>query len=205
VISYRLSKRLVDKAVSGLLLVLLAPLFLLVVVAVAVDAALVPRDRGPLFYRERRVSRGRAFDLLKLRTLRGDALARAGGHARLLEAEPSNLTWAGRRILKPWYLDELPQLFNVLRGDISLVGPRPWPPELVERQVAEGQDYRLLIIAGLTGPAQVTKGSDQQYADLDLQYVEACRSLGGAALVRHDLSILRKTLAVLARGEGLSY
>ena len=92
-----------------------------------------------------------------------------------------------------------------MRGDISLVGPRPWPPELVERQVAEGTDYRLRIMAGLTGPAQVTKGGDQLYADLDERYVEACRTLSGWALVRHDLGILGQTLGVLARGEGLNY
>src|SRR5262249_14336022 len=102
--------------------------------------------------------RGRRFELIKFRTLRADVLDHANGHARPHESDASNLTWAGRRVLKPWYLDEIPQLFNVLRGDISLVGPRPWPPEMVERQVAEGRDYRLRVMAGLTGPAQVTKG-----------------------------------------------
>ena len=163
------------------------------------------RDRGGFFYRELRISRGRTFGLLKFRTLRADVLERSRGHAALAEHDAPNLTWAGRTILKPWYLDELPQLLNVLRGDISLVGPRPWPPELVDRQVAEGQDYRNRIVAGLTGPAQVTKGSDRPYADLDLAYVERCRTLGGWALVRYDLGIMRQTLRVLARGEGLRY
>jgi lipopolysaccharide/colanic/teichoic acid biosynthesis glycosyltransferase len=176
--------------------VLLSPVLLTVPLAIAVDG-------GPILYREPRVSRGRAFGLLKFRTLRPEIAAQ--GHARLLESDPANLSWAGRRILKPWYLDELPQLLNVLRGDISLVGPRPWPPELVERQVAEGQDYRVRIMAGLTGPAQVTKGGDQLYADLDQRYVEACRTLGGWALLRYDLAILRRTITVIARGEGLSY
>ena len=152
-----------------------------------------------------RVSRGRTFDLLKFRTLRTEALATAEGHARLLESDPRNLTWAGRRLLKPWYLDELPQLLNILRGDISLVGPRPWPPPLVERQVSEGQDYRNRLVAGLTGPAQVTKGSDRGYEELDLVYVHACETLGAWSLVRYDLEVLRQTVAVVARGEGLSY
>jgi lipopolysaccharide/colanic/teichoic acid biosynthesis glycosyltransferase len=203
VIPDRRSKRILDVVVAGGLLLVLAPLVLIVLAAMVVDMCLVPRDRGPFLYGETRVSRGREFRLLKLRTLRADVPAE--GHARLRESDPGNLTWAGRRILKPWYLDELPQLLNVLRGDISLVGPRPWPPELVERQVAEGKDYRLRITAGLTGPAQVTKGGDQLFADLDERYVEASRTLGTWAFVRHDLGILRKTVVVLARGEGLNY
>jgi lipopolysaccharide/colanic/teichoic acid biosynthesis glycosyltransferase len=129
----------------------------------------------------------------------------ARGHARLYEAEPANLTWAGRRVLKPWYLDELPQLLNVLRGDISLVGPRPWPPEMVERQIATGHDYRNHVIAGLTGPAQVTKGGERLYEELDLEYVRLCRTLGSWALLRYDVGILAQTVRVIARGEGLNF
>jgi lipopolysaccharide/colanic/teichoic acid biosynthesis glycosyltransferase len=198
-------KRAFDVAVASALLILLSPLELVAFTAMTIDMLVCPSDRGSFLYREPRVSRGGTFDLLKLRTLRSDVLAQASGHARLLELEAGNLTWAGRRILKPWYLDELPQFVNVLRGQISLVGPRPWPPQLVEQQVASGRDYRLKIVAGLTGPAQVSKGGEQLYADLDERYVEAYGSLGAWALARHDLGILRQTVRVLARGEGLSY
>ena len=200
-----LPKRLLDLVVAGVLLVVFVPVLLVVVVAFALDVLLSPRDRGSLFYREARISRGRTFGLLKFRTLRSDVLERSAGHARLLEADAANLTWIGRRLLKPWYVDEVPQLWNVLRGDISLVGPRPWPPELVDRQRAEGLTYRDELPAGLTGTAQITKGSGQRYADLDLEYAERFRSLGSWALVRYDLQILMRTIGVIARGEGLSY
>jgi lipopolysaccharide/colanic/teichoic acid biosynthesis glycosyltransferase len=203
--SYPLSKRILDKTVAALLLLLLSPIIVVVLVAMALDMLVARRDRGSFLYRERRISNGRPFDLLKFRSLRAEALSRADGHARPHEADVSNLTWAGRRILKPWYLDELPQFVNVLRGEISLVGPRPWPPALVERQVAEGQDYRNRIVAGLTGPAQVTKGSALRYADLDLEYVERVRTLRGWALIRQDLRILRQTVRVIARGQGLNF
>ncbi|MDQ3672030.1 MAG: sugar transferase [Actinomycetota bacterium] len=189
---------------------MLVPAFALASVASGLNGLLVARDRGPLLYRERRISRGREFDLLKFRTLRRTALEgqRDGeAHARLLESRDENLTWAGRRILKPWYLDELPQLLNILRGEMSLVGPRPWPPSMVRHQVAEGLDYRNHAIAGWTGPAQIQKGvvETSGYTDLDLRYVEACRSWGAIRLLRHDLSILRRTAKVLARGEGLRF
>jgi lipopolysaccharide/colanic/teichoic acid biosynthesis glycosyltransferase len=177
-------------------------------VAMTVDAILSRGDRGGLFYLEPRISRGRLFGLIKFRTLRRGVLERMradGAHARLYEADPANLTWAGRRLLKPWYLDEVPQLLNVLRGDISLVGPRPWPPEMVRRQVAEGRDYRNRILAGLTGPAQVTKGEGIPFEDLDNRYLERLGTLSNWALVRYDLEILWRTLVVIARGEGLNY
>lgn len=202
------SKRATDVALSLLLLLAAVPVATVAAGAMAVDMLVCARDRGRLLYRERRVSADREFDLLKLRTLREDALVRMeepGGHARVLEADPANLTWAGRRVLKPWYLDELPQLLNVLRGEMSLVGPRPWPPSLVARQVERGVDYRLRVRAGWTGPAQVSKGTDASFEALDLEYVERCESSSGAELARLDLAILRRTVATLLRGEGLRY
>lgn len=209
-VPYPPSKRVLDKGVSLALLLFLTPVFAVVVAAVALDMLVKARDRGPWLYRERRISRGREFDLLKFRTLRRDVLEKAGGaeaHARLLEADAANLTWAGRRALKPWYLDELPQLFNVLRGDMSLVGPRPWPPSMVEQQVAKGFTYRNEIVAGWTGPAQVQKGITEPagYAELDLAYVEICRSRSGLGLISLDLGLLWQTVKVMAKGEGLQF
>jgi lipopolysaccharide/colanic/teichoic acid biosynthesis glycosyltransferase len=199
------AKRRLDLAVSGGLLVLLAPVIAAAGALVALDALLCRRDRGPVLYRERRISGGREFDLLKFRTLRSEVLAEAHGHVRPYEADLENLTWAGRHVLKPWYLDELPQLVNIAHGDISLVGPRPWPPELVEPQVAGGKDYRLRQRAGWTGPAQVSKGGDPaRYTDLDLEYVERCDRADAGELIRYDLGILARTLQTMLRGQGLA-
>lgn len=202
------AKRAADVVIATALLLAAIPVGAVAAGAMAVDMVVCRRDRGRLVYRERRISQGREFDLLKLRTVREDALAHMeepGGHARVLEADPANLTWAGRRVLKPWYLDELPQLVNVLRGEMSLVGPRPWPTSLVSRQVERGIDYRLRVRAGWTGQAQVAKGTDASFEALDLEYVELCRTSSGMALLRHDLGLLRRTVATLLRGEGLRY
>jgi len=209
-VPYPLVKKVTDKGISSLLLVAFSPVFVVAYVAIGVDSVLFPQDRGPWLYRERRISRGREFDLLKFRTLRRDALERqrnGEAHARLLENDRENLTWAGRRILKPWYLDELPQLFNILRGDMSLVGPRPWPPSMVRNQVAAGLDYRNHVTPGWTGPVQVQKGIVEPvaYTNLDLGYIARCRDSGGLALACYDLRILWRSVKLLARGEGLKF
>jgi lipopolysaccharide/colanic/teichoic acid biosynthesis glycosyltransferase len=208
-VPYPAAKRVFDRVGGALLVVLAAPLFAAAAAALTRDALRRPADRGPWLYRERRISRGREFELLKFRTLRREALARMAGteqHARLLEADDANLTRAGR-FLKRRYLDELPQLWNVVRGDLSLVGPRPWPRSMVDRQVASGADYRLQVMAGLTGPVQASKGETPltRYAETDLAYVEACRTLSQWQLLRHDLGILRETIRTMRRGEGLDF
>ena len=209
-VPYPMAKRVEDKIVAIVLLLALSPVFGVAYAAMGLDMVFARRDRGPWLYRERRISRGREFDLLKFRTVRRDVLAAVQGteaHARMLEADSANLTWAGRRVLKPWYFDELPQLFNVLRGDMSLVGPRPWPPSMVRTQVAKGFTYRNEILAGWTGPAQVQKGITEPagYAELDLAYVDECRRLNAMRLLGRDIGILWATVRVLIRGEGLQY
>ena len=208
--SYPTPKLILDKTLSAALLVVLSPVFAFLFVAMGLDALLRRRDRGAWLYRERRISRGRQFDLLKFRTLRREVLEGIDpmeSHARLHEADESNLTWAGRRLLKPRYLDELPQIWNVFRGDMSLVGPRPWPPSMVEDQVAKGVTYRNEFVAGWTGPAQVEKGVTESsgYSVLDVAYIDGCRNASAWQVIRTDLALLRRTFAVMVRGEGLRF
>jgi lipopolysaccharide/colanic/teichoic acid biosynthesis glycosyltransferase len=207
---YPSPKRVLDKTLSATLLLVLSPVFGFLYVAMGLDMLFRSRDRGPWLYRERRISRGREFDLLKFRTLRRavlDQIDPAASHARMHEADEANLTWAGRRLLKPRYLDELPQLWNVFRGDMSLVGPRPWPLPMVANQVAKGITYRNEFIAGWTGPAQVEKGVTESsgYAELDGAYIERCRRAGAWELVRNDVALLWRTVVVMAKGEGLRF
>ena len=206
----RPAKRALDVVLASLLLVLLAPVFLFALAVLGLDNLFVPGDRGGWFYRERRISRGREFDLPKFRVLRRTALAELrsspGAYARQYERDECNLTRAGR-VLKRAYLDELPQLFAVLRGQMSLVGPRPWPVAMVEDQLSHGLDYRNEVPAGWTGPAQVLKDSTGKAnaTALDLAYVEACRTMSPLRLVRYDMSLLASSLATMLRGRGLRY
>jgi lipopolysaccharide/colanic/teichoic acid biosynthesis glycosyltransferase len=203
-----LAKRVLDRGAGAALTLVASPLFALSAGAIALDHIRHPDSRGRWLVRDRRISAGREFDLLKFRVLREDVMRACEaehGNPRLLEADAANLTPAGV-LLKRWYLDELPQLLNVLRGEMSLVGPRPWPVWMVDAQVARGLDYRLRIPAGWTGPAQASKGEEvMEFDRRDLEYVAACERLSGLGIVALDLRVVAKTVRTMLRGEGLSY
>ncbi len=207
---YPLLKWITDKIVSLISLLVLFPIFMLIVIGMSVSTLLRPADRGSLLYSEPRISRGRVFNLLKFRVLRQDIIAQMppeDKHARLYEADSSNLTWAGRCFLKRWYFDELPQLFNILKGDMSLVGPRPWPIPLVKQQLDRGIVYRNLILAGWTGPSQLQKGNPTpgDSLKLDLKYLNRCRTWSNWRLWKYDMKVLSQTIKLIMRGEGLAY
>ncbi|GAB3908441.1 sugar transferase [Microbispora bryophytorum] len=193
----RLVKGVFDRLVAGAALVVLAPLLAAVAVAVRVSGP------GPVLFRQRRVGRdGVEFTILKFRTMRRDAEARkvelvsdADGVLFKVRRDP-RVTPLGAA-LRRYSLDELPQLFNVLRGDMSLVGPRPPLPEEVARY---GDDVRrrLVVRPGMTGLWQVNGRSDLSWEEsvrLDLRYVENWSLM-------LDLQILWKTWSAVAGGAG---
>jgi len=142
-------KRIFDVVVSASALLLAAPFLL------AIGACIRGEDGGPALFRQQRIGRnGRTFRILKFRTMR----VGAGGPA-ITAAGDSRVTRVGAR-LRRWKLDELPQLWNVLRGDMSLVGPRPEVPEYV---ALYPEDARALLTVrpGITGPAQLL-GLDEE-------------------------------------------
>jgi lipopolysaccharide/colanic/teichoic acid biosynthesis glycosyltransferase len=207
---YPLLKCITDKVVALVVLSMSLPILILIILVMTVSMVLRPADRGGLFYFEPRISRGRVFNLVKFRVLRQSVIARMppdDKHARIYEADSSNLTWAGRYLLKRWYFDELPQLFNILNGDMTLVGPRPWPVPLVNIQLERGIIYRNLIRAGWTGPSQLQKGkpTPENSEKLDLEYLNRCFNWSNWRLWRYDCNILFQTIKVIMQGEGLAY
>ncbi|MGH3317529.1 MAG: sugar transferase [Nocardioidaceae bacterium] len=193
----RVVKAVFDRTAAALALLLIMPLLLLLMLAVRIDT------RGPALFAQERVGRGdRRFAMLKLRTMTVDAESRRGDLEELNEAdgalfkmhEDPRVTRVGR-VLRRYSLDELPQLVNVLLGQMSLVGPRP--PLAAEVDAYPPDVHRRLVVKpGMTGLWQVSGRSDLAWEEatrLDLQYVENWSLM-------LDLSILWKTgRAVLSR------
>jgi lipopolysaccharide/colanic/teichoic acid biosynthesis glycosyltransferase len=182
--------RALDVVLAAALLAVTAPLLALAALAIRIES------RGPVFYRQLRVGRdGQPFELRKLRTMVPGAESMGAG-IYVLEGDP-RITRTGR-LLRRFSLDELPNLVNVLRGEMSIVGPRPTVQEQVDRYT-DRQRRRLEVRPGITGWAQINGRTSLPWPhriELDVWYVEH-RSL------RLDLRILARTARMLATGHGL--
>ena len=195
-----LLKRLLDTAVSGLALIMLLPLLILTAIAIWVE------NPGPIFYTQIRVGlNGRHFKFYKFRSMVVNAekikqeLAAynesASGVIFKMKKDP-RITKVGR-IIRKFSIDELPQLINVLKGDMSLVGPRPpLPLEVGEYTLEERK--RLHVIPGITCLWQVSGRSDIPFTDqvrLDMQYIQSASFL-------NDIILLLKTIPAVLTGRG---
>jgi exopolysaccharide biosynthesis polyprenyl glycosylphosphotransferase len=194
-------KRTFDVVGALLALIVAAPLMLLIALVVKLDSP------GPVFFRQQRVGLGgRRFTMWKFRSMTVDAekqlgelahLNIYGSQAAFKLANDPRVTTVGR-VLRRTSLDELPQLFNVVRGDMSLVGPRPVPPTDVDRY--EPHHYeRLSVVPGITGPWQVNGRNLLTDFDAILQMERSYISEWSLLL---DAKIMLRTIAVVLRGGG---
>jgi len=182
--------RVLDVVLAAALLVVTSPLLALAALAIRFES------RGPVFYRQLRVGRhGAPFELWKLRTMVPGAEAMGAG-IYVIEGD-TRITRVGR-LLRRFSLDELPNLVNVLKGEMAIVGPRPTVQEQVDRYT-DRQRRRLEVRPGITGWAQINGRTSLPWPErieLDVWYVEH-RS------PRLDLRILARTARMLATGHGL--
>jgi len=195
-----LLKRVLDIVASAILLVLLMPVFLGVALAIRLE------DPGPILFKQKRVGRwGALFTMWKFRSMYTDAEERkkelmaqnemAGGVIFKMKDDP-RVTKVGR-IIRKTSIDELPQLWNVLKGDMSLVGPRPPVPQEVD-EYSLSDRRRLEVIPGITCIWQVSGRSDipfDQQVELDVQYIQS-------QSFWTDIKILLKTVPALLFGTG---
>jgi lipopolysaccharide/colanic/teichoic acid biosynthesis glycosyltransferase len=183
--------RLLDIAVATVALVVFSPVVLIAAIAIKLGS------RGPVVYRQRRVGKdGREFELLKLRTM--EQGSDPVGVGKVVAREDPRVTAAGR-LLRRTSLDEIPNLVNVLRGEMAIVGPRPTIPAQVE-DYTHRQHRRHEVRPGLTGWAQVQGRAGipwEERIELDVEYVDS-RSFW------LDARILAKTTWLLVTGHGLA-
>lgn len=191
----RILKRFTDIILSSLALFFLSPFLLMLALLIKIDSP------GPIFYRQKRVGfHGRKFDVFKFRSMVSDAEKHTG--PVWAKKNDARITRLGK-IMRPLRLDELPQLINVLIGDMSFVGPRPERPHFVSRFKKEIPLYglRLSVLPGITGLAQVRHNYDRSIEDVrkklefDLEYINTIS-------MQLDLKIFLKTILTVLKKEG---
>jgi len=185
---YLFIKRLLDIVISAVALVVLSPIFLVTAIAIKVT------DHGPVFYKQIRLTKdGKEFGILKFRSMRVDA--EKDGVARLSSGEHDDRITPVGRVIRACRIDELPQLLNILKGELSIVGPRPERPEIAAQYCEEMPEFslRLQAKAGLTGYAQIYgKYNTTPYDKLvmDLMYI-------AHPSIVEDLKIMFATVKIL--------
>ena len=192
-----------ERAIAAVAFVLTSPVLALAAIAIKVEGLLDRRARGPVFFRETRISHGREIQLLKLRTLDAASLASlTPGPTHINALEGVRMTRVGGA-LKTWYLDELPQLWNIVRGDMLLIGTRPYPIDLYEHELAQGITRKRDMPGGLIGPVQARKGTTFDGLAADAEYWQALQRKVPGRLLLLDLKILWRSARVVLQHRGL--
>ena len=190
-VEQRLAKRLIDVICALILVVITSPVMLITAICIKCY------DGGPVLYRQVRCTiGGREFKIMKFRSMRVDA--EKDGVARLAARNDSRITPVGK-FIRAVRIDELPQLFNILAGDMSFIGPRPERPEIIRQYVEDMPEfvYRMKVKAGLAGYAQVYGKYNTTPYDklkLDLSYIENYS-------VWLDIKLMLLTLKILVKAE----
>ena len=204
----RLSKSLFDKLAAGVILFAAAPVLLLIKAAYVIEGLVIPENAGPMFFHYNAVSAGRVIPKYKIRLIKRryiDAAGAARGdwHAFQAEWTPSSRTHTGH-FVKKYYLDELPQFFSVLKGDMSLVGPRPLAVHHYERDLAQGNVSRKLLKGGILGMGHIRKGtSEMGDPTFEYEYIDHYMHYPWWRLLALDLWIIWRGIRVVLQGKGL--
>lgn len=204
----RLPKLIFDKLVAGSLLLVAAPILLFLKLGYLIEGWILPENRGPLFFYYNAVSAGQVFRKYKIRIIKvkyidSEGAKRGDWQAYSAEWTPESRTVIGR-LVKSFYLDEIPQFYSVLRGDMSIVGPRPLAVMHYERDRAQGNVTRSLIKGGLLGLGHIHKGTSEMGNPIyEYQYVDQYLKRSPMGLLWLDLTIIARGIGVMVQGKGL--
>jgi lipopolysaccharide/colanic/teichoic acid biosynthesis glycosyltransferase len=202
-----MSKVLFDKFVALIFLTCAIPVFLMLKLLYIIEGLFFPNNAGPLFFYYKAVSSGKIFPKYKIRLIKQqfiDPIGASQGDWIAFSAEwtPESRTYVGR-FVKKFYLDELPQFYNVLRGEMSIVGPRPLAVIHYDRDLAQGNVSRKLLRGGLLGLGHINKGSAEMgNPAYEYEYIHQYLNRSSFGLLLLDLWIIWKGAIVIFKGGG---
>ena len=196
-----------DKIIAIIVLIFAFPIFLFLKIAFIVEGILIPENKGPMFFYYYGISAGKKINKYKIRLLKNKFIDQDGAKkhdwiAFSAEWKPESRTYMGA-FVKKWYLDELPQFWSVLKGDMSIVGPRPLSVLHYERDRAQGNVTRSLLKGGLLGLGHINKGTSEMGNSIyEYEYIDEYMKRSSLGLLRLDLWIIWKGLIVIVKGGG---
>lgn len=204
----RFIKLLFDKLIGLVLLILTLPILMILKILYVFEGIVIQENKGPLFFFYYGVSEGRVIKKYKIRLIKQKYIDKEGAAkgdwlAYSAEWTPESRTYVGQ-FVKKFYLDELPQFYSVLKGDMSIVGPRPLSVMHYERDLAQGNVTRKLIRGGLLGLGHINKGTEEMgKAEYEYKYIDRFLKSSSIELLMLDIEIIYKGIKVIFQGKGL--
>jgi len=202
------AKLVFDKIAAFLILALCSPVLIFLIIANFIEGLIIPENRGPLFFYYNAVSAGKIFKKYKIRLIKEkcidkDLQQKGDWHAYAKEWDPKSRTYLGK-FVKKFYLDEIPQFYCVLKGDMSIVGPRPIAVHHYERDLKQGNVTRFLIKGGLLGKGHIKKGTPEMGNPIyEYEYLDTYINSSSFRLLLLDLKIIWKGFIVMLKAKGL--
>lgn len=206
-LSPRFFKIFFDKLMAVIFLVISAPILLLLKIAFLIEGWLIPENKGPMFFYYNGVSAGRIIRKYKIRLIKMKYIDPEGAKrhdwiAYSAEWTPDSRTYVGQ-FVKKFYLDELPQFWSVLKGDMSIVGPRPLSVLHYDRDRAQGNVTRFLLRGGLLGLGHINKGTSEMGNPVyEYEYVDQYLRRTSFGLLCLDLWIIWRGIFLILKGGG---
>jgi lipopolysaccharide/colanic/teichoic acid biosynthesis glycosyltransferase len=203
----RLFKTTFDKVIALIFLIISAPILLLLKIAYWVEGLLIPENSGPLFFYYWAVSAGKVIPKYKIRLIKQKFIDAEGAKrhdwiAFSAEWIPNSRTHVGD-FVKKYYLDELPQFWSVLKGDMSIVGPRPISVIHYERDKEQGNVVRSLLRGGLLGLGHINKGTSEMGNPIyEYEYIDQYLGRSSWGLLMLDLWVIWRGVKVIVKGGG---